>query len=82
MADVVLDPMLWESVEAGSEAFIECWLVAEGDHVRPGQALALANLIHTTIEVPAPHAGTVEQIIVPGGEKFGRGTVLARVVTA
>jgi pyruvate/2-oxoglutarate dehydrogenase complex dihydrolipoamide acyltransferase (E2) component len=81
MTQVVLDPALWESVEAGPEGFIECWLAAEGDHVHAGQVLARANLIHTTVDVPAAHAGVLEEIIAPVGEKFSRGAVLARIVS-
>ena len=33
MTDIVLDPGLWEALEAGAEGFIEEWCVAEGDHV-------------------------------------------------
>lgn len=81
MTDVVLDPALWESVEAGGEAFIEEWLVAEGDHVHAGQTVARANLIHTSVDVPAMHAGVVEEILVPAGDKFAPGHVLARLLT-
>lgn len=80
MADIVLDPALWESVEAGAEAFVEEWLVAEGDHVHPGQTLARAKLVHTAVDVPALHGGVLEEIVVPMGEKFARGAVLARLV--
>lgn len=80
MTDIVLDPILWESVEAGAEASIEAWLVTEGDHVRAGQALARARLAHSTVEVPALHAGLVEEIVVPAGESFVHGAVLARLV--
>ena len=81
MADIVLDPALWESIEAGAEAFIEEWLVAEGDHVHPGQRLARANLVHTMVDVPTAHGGVLEEIVVPVGEKFARGAVLARLLT-
>jgi len=81
MTDVVLDPALWESVEAGAEALIEEWLVAEGDHVRAGQAVARANLIHTKVDVPASHAGVLEEIVVPVGQRFAQGAVLARLIS-
>jgi pyruvate dehydrogenase E2 component (dihydrolipoamide acetyltransferase) len=80
MTDIVLDPGLWESVEAGAEAFIEEWLVAEGDHVHAGQRLAHASLVHTSVDVPALHGGVLEEIVVPVGEKFARGAVLARLL--
>ncbi len=80
MTDIVLDPALWESIEAGAEAFIEEWRVAEGDHVHAGQSLARANLVHTLVDVPSLHAGVLEEVVVPVGEKFARGAVLARLV--
>jgi pyruvate dehydrogenase E2 component (dihydrolipoamide acetyltransferase) len=80
MTDIVLDPGLWESAEAGAEAFIEEWLVAEGDHVHAGQKMAHASLVHMRIDVPTLHAGVLEEVVVPVGEKFGRGAVLARLV--
>jgi hypothetical protein len=46
MSNVIFDPERWESVEAGDEALIECWLVSEGDHVHAHQALAKATLVH------------------------------------
>lgn len=82
MTDLVLDPMLMESMEAGADAFIAQWLVAEGDHVHAGQTLARADLRHSLVDVPAAHAGIVEQIIVPVGGRFGRGDVLARLIAA
>jgi pyruvate/2-oxoglutarate dehydrogenase complex dihydrolipoamide acyltransferase (E2) component len=80
MTDIVLDPALFEAMEAGPQAFIEAWCVAEGDHVHTGQTLARANLAHSTVEVAAAHAGIVEEIVVPAGESFTPGEVLARVV--
>ena len=80
MSSIVLDPELWESVEAGTEAYIEQWLVSEGDHVHAGQVLARAKLLHTLVDVPTAHAGVLEEIVVPAGEKFAPGTVLGRVI--
>lgn len=80
MSSIVLDPELWASVEAGTDAYIEQWLVAEGDHVHTGQVLARANLLHMLVDVPAAHAGVLEEIVVAAGEKFAPGTVLGRVI--
>ena len=80
MVDVILDPERWESVEAGDEALIERWLAAEGDHVHARQVLAKATLVHERVDVEAPHAGVLEQIVVAAGERFARGDVLARVI--
>ena len=81
MAYVVLDPLRWESVEAGDQALLDRWLVTEGDHVKPGQVLAKASLVHETVDVEAPHAGIIEQIAVSAGETFGPGYILAELVT-
>jgi pyruvate dehydrogenase E2 component (dihydrolipoamide acetyltransferase) len=81
VTDIVLDPLRWESVEAGDAAIVDAWLVSEGDHVRAGQPLARVLLAHECVEVPAPHPGMVEQLVVPAGDRFGAGHVLARLVT-
>ena len=80
MLDVVLDPLRWESIEAGDQALIAQWLVSEGDHVLAGQVLGRASLVHEMVDIEAPHTGIVEQIAVAAGERFARGHVLARLV--
>jgi biotin carboxyl carrier protein len=80
MHAVVLDPRLWESMEAGDQARLERWVVCEGEHVNAGQLLAQARLLHQTLDITAPHAGVVEQIVVGNGEPIGHGAVLAHLV--
>ena len=80
MTAVVLDPELMESLASGDRALLERWLAAEGDHVRAGQVLAQARLLHQTLEVTAAHAGVLEDILVAGGQTFAPGDVLARLV--
>jgi len=80
MGDVVLDPLLWESLEAGDGARVEGWLASEGDRVRAGQPIARLHLLHQSLEVVAPHDGVLETILVPTGDRFAHGAVLARVV--
>lgn len=80
MTDIILDPGLCESLEAGPGAMLKQWLVAEGDHVRAGQTLAIADLVHRPMEIPAPHAGIVEEILVSAGEDFSRGALLGRLI--
>lgn len=55
IGDVVLDPLLWESLEAGDDARVERWLASEGDHVRAGQPIARVRLLHQALELVAPH---------------------------
>jgi biotin carboxyl carrier protein len=80
MVDVRLDPLRWQSVEAGDEALLENWLVEEGDHVNAGQTLCNAFLVQQTIEVKAPEEGVVEQIAVAAGERFAPDYILARLI--
>ena len=80
MTDIVLDPLRWQSLEAGGTAIVGAWLASEGDHVHAGQALAQVLLRGERIELQAPHAGVLEQIVVPAGERFDPAHVLARLV--
>ncbi len=80
IGDVVLDPLLWESLEAGDGARVECWLASEGDRVHAGQPIARVRLLHQSLDVVAPHDGVLEAIFVPTGDRFARGAVLAQVV--
>ena len=80
MTDVVLDPALDEAVESGDHALLLQWLAAEGDAVQAGQLLARAWLVGQTLDVRAPRAGMIEDILVPGGQTFPPGAVLARLI--
>jgi biotin carboxyl carrier protein len=80
MTDVVLDPVFWELVESGAPAFVQRRLVAEGDRVHGGQALASIHIGQDTVDLPAPHSGTVEEILVGSGGSFTRDDTLARLI--
>ncbi len=78
--DIVLDPLRWEALEAGGNACIGQWLVSDNQHVVAGQLLAQASVVGETVDIVSPHAGCIEEILVPVGEPFHRGQVLARMV--
>lgn len=80
MTDITFDPLRSEAVEAGDRALLVAWCVSEGEHVRAGQTLALVRVLGEEIALPAPHAGTVEEILLPAGERFRAGHALARLV--
>jgi len=80
MGNVVLDPELWETVEAGDTAVLERWLVSEGDRVDAGETIAQARAARELVDITAPHAGVLEQILIAEGERITPGHVLARVV--
>lgn len=78
MSHIVLDAESCEAVEAGAQAGIEQWRVAEGDHVQAGQPVARARLLHTPADMATAHAGVLEEIVA-AGERIAPGTVPARV---
>lgn len=80
MTDIVLDPLLSEAIEAGDHALLAGWRVSEGDHVRMGQTLAQVQIVGQAIDICAPHAGIVEEILVPTGARFASGHTIARLV--
>lgn len=80
MTDIVLDPLLGEAIEAGDDALLAAWSVSEGDHVVTGQKLAEVHVLGQSVDVYAPHAGLVEEIVVPAGELLAPGHTLARLV--
>lgn len=81
MTDIAVDPLRWESLEAGDSALLHRWLVSESDHVRAGQPLAEVLLVGETIPVIAPHAGVLEEILMPAGQRFAPRHILGRLVT-
>jgi pyruvate/2-oxoglutarate dehydrogenase complex dihydrolipoamide acyltransferase (E2) component len=79
MRPIILDPLQWGS-EAGDAVRIQAWLVAEGDHVQMGEPLASVLLGQQPLDVRSPCTGVLEEILVPAGETFAPGAVLARVI--
>ncbi len=63
--------------EQGAEGLLERWLVDEGDAVSAHQAVADAVLVKASFDVLAPCDGTISRIVVPQGDTFGEGAVLA-----
>jgi acetyl-CoA carboxylase biotin carboxyl carrier protein len=73
-AGAVLSPMVgtaYLSSEPGSKPFI-----AVGDRVTLGQTLLIIEAMKVMNPIPAPHAGTVTQILVADGRPVEYGEVL------
>ena len=70
---------IFEDVDAGVEGLLEAWLVGENDRVAADQPVADAVVIKTSFQVLAPAAGTIAEIVVPKGDTFPAGAVLARL---
>ena len=52
---------------------IDEWLVASGDVVEEGQALANVETDKAIVELPSPRAGTILELLVPVGEEATTG---------
>lgn len=74
MALEIKVPTLGESV---TEATVGQWLKKQGDAVARDEPLVELETDKVTIEVPAPAAGRLEQIVVKDGETVGVGALLA-----
>lgn len=77
MKEVTLASEAWQGVDASVEALVDKWLVQTGDMVQAGQALANVVLVKSNLEISAPAAGRIAQILVPAGSTFARGKPIA-----
>ncbi|TLP46925.1 2-oxoglutarate dehydrogenase complex dihydrolipoyllysine-residue succinyltransferase [Cohaesibacter sp. CAU 1516] len=77
MATEIKVPTLGESV---TEATIGQWFKATGDAVQADEPLVELETDKVTIEVPAPVAGTLGDIVAPEGETVEVGALLAMLI--
>ena len=78
MTDVVV-PDLGESV---SEAIVAAWLRKPGEAVAVDEPLVVLETDKATVEICAPSAGVVAEVLIPEGETVSVGTVLAKLEPA
>ena len=76
MAIEILVPQLGESV---SEATVARWMKRAGDTVELDEPLVELETDKVTVEVPAPQAGVVEEILAEAGAEVEVGAVLGRI---
>ncbi len=79
MTDIVLSGEAWQGVEAGTEALLDEWLVAEGDQIEVGQVVARVVLVKANHEVEALASGKIESINIAEEDYFAEGVVLAKI---
>jgi 2-oxoglutarate dehydrogenase E2 component (dihydrolipoamide succinyltransferase) len=72
-------PELGESVEGGT---MVAWLVAVGDTVAEGQALAEVSTDKVDTEIPSPAAGTVLRLNVEVGAEVAVGEVICELASS
>ena len=76
MATEIRVPTLGESV---SEATVGTWFKKVGDAVKADEPLLELETDKVTIEVPAPAAGTLSEIVAAAGETVGLGALLGQI---
>jgi 2-oxoglutarate dehydrogenase E2 component (dihydrolipoamide succinyltransferase) len=72
-------PALGESV---TEATVSAWMKAPGDRVARDEILCELETNKVAVEVPAPAAGTLSDILAPEGSTVAPNGVLARIAVA
>ena len=77
MATEVRVPALGESV---TEATVATWFKKPGDAVAADEMLCELETDKVTVEVPAPAAGTLGEIVAPEGATVGPNALLATIV--
>ena len=77
MAQDVVLPKLGMAME---EATIIAWTKSVGERLAAGETLAQVETDKAVLEIEAPTAGVLQEIIQPEGAKVAVGTVLARIV--
>jgi 2-oxoglutarate dehydrogenase E2 component (dihydrolipoamide succinyltransferase) len=76
MAGEIVVPNLGESV---TEATVSKWFKKAGDAVAQDEPVAELETDKVTMEVPAPAAGMMKEILVPEGKTVSVGALLARI---
>lgn len=76
MATEIRVPTLGESV---SEATVGTWFKKVGDAIKADEPLVELETDKVTIEVPAPAAGVLSEIVVQAGETVGLGALLGQI---
>ena len=77
MIDIQLAEADWAGVETGVEALLEKWLVPIGTPLLKGQPIASVVLVKASVDIEAPADGTLASILVPEGDSFAIGQIIA-----
>src|SRR5215217_4851201 len=79
MATEIRVPTLGESV---SEATVGTWFKKVGDTVKADEPILELETDKVTIEVPAPAAGVLGEIVAAAGETVGLGALLGQITAS
>jgi pyruvate/2-oxoglutarate dehydrogenase complex dihydrolipoamide acyltransferase (E2) component len=65
-----------------TEALVSAWLKKVGDPVGAGEVIAEIETDKATVELEAPVAGVLAEIVVPAGQAAAVGAVVAVIADA
>jgi pyruvate/2-oxoglutarate dehydrogenase complex dihydrolipoamide acyltransferase (E2) component len=75
--EIKLDAAAWDGAQDNTQALLEKWLVTENEQVKKGQVLVTVVMVKATIDIEAPAGGHIGKILIPNGESFALGAILA-----
>lgn len=78
----VIDVLMFAEQKEGTESFVATWLKRPGDAVSAYEPIAEISTDKVSIEVPAPSAGVLTEILKAEGEPVAPGEILARIDTS
>jgi pyruvate/2-oxoglutarate dehydrogenase complex dihydrolipoamide acyltransferase (E2) component len=61
------------------EGIVANWFVREGTTIEEGETICEIQVEKVSVDVPAPVAGEVVELLVGEGAEFARGDALARI---
>jgi 2-oxoglutarate dehydrogenase E2 component (dihydrolipoamide succinyltransferase) len=77
----VIDVRMFAEQKEGTESFVASWLKQPGDRVGAYEPIVEISTDKVSMEVPAPAAGVLAEILKAEGEPVAPGDVLARIRT-
>src|SRR5215469_4792298 len=78
----VIDVLMFAEQKEGTESFVATWLKQPGDPVSAYEPVVEISTDKASMEVPAPSAGVLTEILKTEGEPVAPGEVLGRIETA
>ncbi len=79
MIDVDSAAVWPEDADDVDEGVVANWFVREGGQVDEDETLCEIQVEKVSVDVPAPAAGTLTEVLVDENEEFRRGDPLARI---
>ncbi len=79
MIDVDSAAVWPEDADDVDEGVVANWFVREGGQVDEDETICEIQVEKVSVDVPAPAAGTLTEVLVDENEEFRRGDPLARI---